>query len=75
MLKQIEIKGQRFELYSPDKGRTWSSSPRSIISYGQRKKMLRLELQKGFERIDEMQDADPNNFAELEIPKSLIGRL
>jgi hypothetical protein len=42
MLKQIEICGQRFELYSPDKGRTWSSSPRSIVAYGQRKKMLRV---------------------------------
>jgi len=75
MMKQIEIHGQRIELYSPDKGRTWSSNPRAIIAYGQRKKTLRLELQKGFERIDQMQDADPNNFAELEIPRSLIGRL
>ena len=75
MMKQIEIHGQRIELYSPDKGRTWSSNPRSIVAYGQRKKILRLELQKGFERIDEMQDPDPNDFSELEIPKSLIGRL
>ena len=75
MLKQIEISGQRFELYSLDKGRTWSSSPRSIVAYGRRKKMLRLELQKRFERVDEKQDPDPNNFSELEIPKSLIGRL
>jgi len=37
--------------------------------------MLRLELQKRFERMDEMQDPDPNNFSELEIPKSLFGRL
>jgi hypothetical protein len=37
--------------------------------------MLRFELQKGFERIDGMQDPDPNNFTELGIPKSLIGRL
>ena len=75
MMKQIEIHGQRIELYSPDQGRTWSSNPRSTVAFGQRKKMLRLELQKGFERIDEMQDPDPNNFSELEIPKSLIGRL
>jgi hypothetical protein len=27
MIKQIEIHGQCFELYSPDDGRTWSSSP------------------------------------------------
>ena len=71
MIKQIEIHGQRFELYSPDGGRTWSSSPRSIDAYGRRKKILRLELQKRFERIDEVQDSDPNNFSELEIPKSL----
>ena len=75
MMKQIEIYGKRIEVYSPDKGRTWSSNPRSIVAYGQRKKTLRLELQKRFERIDEMQDPDPNNFSELEIPRSLIGRL
>jgi hypothetical protein len=74
MTKQIEIHGQRVELYSSDKGRTWSSSPQSIVAYGQRKTMLRLELQKGFARIDEMQDPDPNNIAELEIPMNLIGR-
>lgn len=32
MLKQIEIKGQRFELYGADKGRTWSSNPRSLVA-------------------------------------------
>jgi hypothetical protein len=74
MTKQIEIHGQRIELYSPDKGRTWSSSPQSIVAYSQRKTMLRLELQKRFARIDEIQDPDPNNIAELEIPLSLIGR-
>ena len=74
MMKQIEIHGQRVELYSPDKGRTWSSSPQSIVAYGQRKKMLRLELQKRFARIDAMQDPDPNNISDLEIPMSLIGR-
>jgi hypothetical protein len=74
MMKQLEIHGQRVELYSLDDGHTWSSSPQSIVAYGQRKTMLRLELQKSFERIDEMQDPDPNNFTELEIPLSLIGR-
>jgi hypothetical protein len=74
MTKQIEIHGQRVELYSPDKGRTWSSSPQSIVAYGQRKKMLRLELQKGFERIAEMQDTEPNNITDREIPLSFIGR-
>jgi len=36
--------------------------------------MLRLELQKRFERIDEMQDPDPDNITELEIPMSLVRR-
>jgi hypothetical protein len=74
MMKRIAIYGQRVALYNPDKGRTWSSSPQSIVAYGQRKTMLRLELQKRFERIDEMQDPDPNNFTELEIPLSVIRR-
>jgi hypothetical protein len=70
MLKQIEICGQRFVLYGSDKGRTWSSIPRSIVAYGQRKKRARLELQQRFELIDEIQDPDPNNFSDL--PRSLI---
>jgi hypothetical protein len=61
MIKQIEIYGQRVKLYSPDKGRTWSSSPRSIVAYGQRKQMLRHDLQKWFARIDDIEDPDPNN--------------
>jgi hypothetical protein len=72
MTKQIEIHGQRVQLFSLDEGHTWSSSPQSIIAYGQRKTMLRLELQKRFERIDGMQDPDPNNIVELEIPMSFI---
>ena len=36
--------------------------------------MLRLELQKRFERITEMQDTDPNNITDREIPLSFIGR-
>ncbi|HXV79771.1 MAG TPA: hypothetical protein VEG60_07815 [Candidatus Binatia bacterium] len=74
MTKQIEIHGQRVQLYSLDKGQTWSSSPQSIVAYGQRKTMLRLELQKRFARIDEMQDPDPNNMADLRSPMGLIGR-
>jgi len=73
-MKQIEIYDQCFELYGPDKGRTWSSSPRSIVAYGRRKKMLRLELRKRFEPIGDMPDPDSNVFSEPEIPKSLIGR-
>ena len=71
MIKQIEIHGQRVKLYSPDKGRTWSSSPQSIIAYGQRKKMLRLELQKRFELIGATEDLDPRQFRRFETPKSL----
>ena len=75
MIKQIEINGQRIKLYSSDKGRTWSSNPRSIVAYGRRKKMLRLELQKRFERMDARQDRDPKNFTGLEFSKeSQIGK-
>jgi len=74
MTKLIEIHGQPVKLYSSDKGCTWSSSPQSIIAYGQRKQMLRWELQKRFERIDEMQDPDPINFTDLEIPMSVTSR-
>ena len=70
MTKQIEVHGRRVKLYSLDEGRTWSSSPQSIAAYGQRKTMLRLELQKSFERLDGgVQDPDPNSIAELEIPR------
>ncbi len=56
MTKQTEIHGQRVQLYSWDEGRTWSSNPQSIVAFKQRKTMLRLELQKSFERIDMMPD-------------------
>jgi hypothetical protein len=72
MTKQIEIHGQHVQLFSLDEGHTWSSSPQSIVAYGQRQTMLRLELQKRFERIDGMQDPDPNSIVELEIPMSFI---
>lgn len=74
MTKQVDIKGQRVQLYSLDRGRTWSSSPQSIVAYGLRMTLLRRELQKSFERIDGMQDPDPNNISELAIPRSFIGR-
>jgi hypothetical protein len=56
MTKEIEIHGRRVKLYSLDEGRTWSSSPQAIVAYGQRKTMLRLDLQKSFERLDVMPD-------------------
>ena len=54
MTKEIEIYGRRVRLYSLDKGRTWSSSPQAIAAYTERKTMLRLDLQKSFQRIDAM---------------------
>jgi hypothetical protein len=58
MTKQIVIHGQRVRLFSSDEGRTWSSSPRPIVAYSQRKPLLRLELQKSFARIDQRHDPD-----------------
>ena len=74
MTKQIEIHGQRVQLFSLDGGCTWSSSLQSMVAYGQRKKMLRLELQQRFECIDGKQDPDTNNIGEFVIPRSRIGR-
>ncbi len=75
MTKQIDIHGQRVQLYSPDNGRTWSSSPQSIIAYRQRKTMLRLELQKRFQHMDDgVQDPDPNYIGALDVPRTFIGR-
>jgi hypothetical protein len=70
MTKQIEIHGQRVKVYSSDEGRTWSSSPRPIVVYSQRK-MWRLELQRSFARIDERHDPD---LSEVEIPMKFIRR-
>jgi hypothetical protein len=69
MTKQIEIYGRRVQLCSLDGGCTWSSSPQAIVAYGQRKKMLRLELQQRFERIDGKQDPDTNNPMSLRFQK------
>jgi hypothetical protein len=74
MTKQIEVHGRRVELYSLDGGRTWSSSPQSIIAYGQRKTMLRLELQKSFERMDEMPEPNSHNITEIEVPLRSLRR-
>jgi hypothetical protein len=72
VIKQIEIHGQCFELYSPDGGRTWSSSPQSIVAYGRRKRISRLRLQKRFELIRATEDdVDANEFRGPETPNSL----
>jgi hypothetical protein len=71
MVKQIEVHGQRVKLYSQDGGRTWSSNPQSIVAYGQKKKILHLELQNSFQRIDETRDLLPDNSSERDTAKSL----
>jgi hypothetical protein len=59
MLKQLKIRGQSFELYSADHGRTWSSSAGSLVAFERRKKTARSKLQENFQHISEMQDPDP----------------
>ena len=68
MKKRIDIHGQRVQLYSLDEGRTWSSTPQSIVAYGQRKEILRLELKERFARIDQMQEPDPYGDFGYEMP-------
>jgi len=74
MKKRIDIGGQRVELYSTDEGRTWSSSPQSIIAYGQRKAMLRAELKQRFARVDATQEPDPYGDFGYEMPSRFSGR-
>jgi len=68
MKKRIDLHGQRVELYSADEGRTWTSSPQSIIAYRQRKAMLRLELKHSFAQIDIMQEHDAYGDFSYEMP-------
>ena len=74
MKKRIDLHGQRVELYSADEGRTWTSSPQSIIAYRQRKAMLRLELKHSFAQIDIMQEHDAYGDFSYEIPSRFTGR-
>jgi hypothetical protein len=62
MLKQVKIKGQSFELYSADQGRTWSSSAASLVAFERRKKTARSKLQECFQHIGEMRDPDTDEF-------------
>ena len=73
MIKQIEVHGRCVKLYSSDNGRTWSSSPQSIVAYGQRKQLLRRDLQKSFEQVDDIQDPEPNSIVELGIRQGGAG--
>lgn len=70
MIKQIDVHGQRVKLYSSDNGRTWSSSPQSIVAYGHRKQLLRCDLQKAFARLSDIPDPEPNIVVELGIRMS-----
>jgi hypothetical protein len=74
MKKRIDIGGQRVELYSTDEGRTWSSSPQSIVAYGQRKELLRTELKQRFARIDAMQEPDAYGDFGYEMPSRFTRR-
>jgi len=74
MKKRIDIHGQRVELFSADEGRTWTSSPQSIIAYGQRKEMLRVELKQRFLQIDAIQERDPYGDFGYEMPSRFNGR-
>jgi hypothetical protein len=65
MIKRIEIHGERVKLYSFDNGRTWSSNPQGIVAYGQRKQILRGDLQKAFERLNDVQDPEANTVVPL----------
>ncbi len=74
MFKQVQIHGHRFELYSRDGGRTWSSSPRAIVAFARRKKLLQSDLRKCFASIHEQRNADSDSFGHVDIRRSLIGR-
>jgi len=74
MKKLIEIHGQRVELYSLDGGCTWSSSPQSIVAYGQRQETLRLEIQQKFARIDDMTESDLYRSRKFEMPSRVSRR-
>lgn len=75
MLKQVEIQGQRFELYTLDGGRTWSSSPRSIVAFRRRQETARRDLRKRFEMMhEEIPGPDPDYYCQLEFPSSLRGQ-
>lgn len=70
MFKQVKVKGQSFELYSADGGRSWSSSAGSLVAFERRKNMARFKLQESFEHISEMQDLDPDEFTgDCQFPK------
>ena len=74
MFKRVQIHGHSFELYSRDGGRTWSSSPRAIVAFARRKKMLQSDVRECFESIDERENADSDGIGHVDIRRSLIGR-
>ncbi|MBI4526142.1 MAG: hypothetical protein HY695_20275 [Deltaproteobacteria bacterium] len=73
MLKQVEIHGQAFELYSPDGGRTWSSSPQALVAFRRRQEKARATLRKRIAMIEEeIPDPDPDCLFEIDLPRSAI---
>jgi len=72
MKKRIDIHGQRVELFSFDEGHTWTSNPQSLVAYGQRKEILRLQLKQRFARIDAMQEPDAYGDFGYEMPNRSI---
>ena len=70
MTKEIEIHGQRVQVYSLDKGQNLVEQPPIDRCLWTKKIDAALELQKRFERLDAMQDYYPNDIAELGIPRS-----
>lgn len=74
MLKQIEIHNQRFELYTADGGRTWTSSPRSTVEFRRRRDRAFADVKKRFELVDD--DAasfQPDEVYEVELSSHLNG--
>jgi len=73
MMKQIEIYGQRVALQSRQRAHLVEQSAIDRCLWTTQDDVA-LGVTKRFERMDEMQDPDPNNISELEIPLSFIGR-
>lgn len=75
MLKQVEIHGQRFELYTPDGGRTWASNPRSIVAFRRRREQAVAELRKKLELIDDdVLSFDPDDTYQVDFSNGSAGR-
>jgi hypothetical protein len=75
MLKQVELHGERFECFSLDGGRTWSSDARSLIAYKRRQEKARTDLRKEFEQVaDEAAEPEPDSIYEVNFQNGSPGR-